>query len=116
MQITNDQNEAEEQLCLYAKVLRSMGLNRDQIIIQIDDALDEVKKLDNVVVDGTAEDGTFQGDGELPPFALFSPDLQENIGGPYATREHAAAALTIMKQGIIRPFFQSMDSADRWNN
>lgn len=72
--------------------------------------------IDNVVIDGTAEDGTFQGDGEQPPFALFSPDLQENIGGPYAEREHANAALGAMKAGIIRPFFSSFSTAEAWNS
>jgi len=59
-----------------------------------------------LIVDGTAEDGTFQGDGESAPFAVFSPELQRNVAGPFATRAQAQAtadALTALMQWHTLP-------------
>ena len=45
------------------------------------------------VVDGTSEDGTFQGDGENAPFVIFDVNEQTNWPGEYVTREKAEEAL-----------------------
>jgi len=43
-----------------------------------------------LVVDGHDENqGVFAGDGTLPPFVVFDADQQENIAGPFNTREEA---------------------------
>ena len=63
-----------------------------------------VDYVEDIVIDGTGEDGSMMGDGEKPPFALFSPNRQENVGGPYATREHADAALEAIRQGVMIPY------------
>jgi hypothetical protein len=42
--------------------------------------------------------------GFRAPFALFSIDLQANVGGPYAKREHAQAALDTIKKGGMVPY------------
>ena len=66
--------------------------------------------IENLVIDGERdEDGMMGGcdEGEAgfhAPFALFSPDLQTNVGGPYATREHAAAAHKAMLNGDMVPY------------
>lgn len=74
--------------------------------------------IDNVVIDGT-QDGDMvtmmNGDTMEPPFALFSPDLQTNIGGPYATKEHAEAALALIKQGVMNPYL-SFQHAQLWDD
>ena len=46
----------------------------------------------NLVVDGVAEDDTYQGDGKNPPFVIFDVDAQRNLPGEYPTRERAEAA------------------------
>ncbi|EMI5828720.1 TPA: hypothetical protein SH447_004536 [Salmonella enterica] len=46
-----------------------------------------------IVIDGTAEDGTYQGDGTAAPFALFNVAEQRNIEGPFDTMAEARAAL-----------------------
>jgi hypothetical protein len=65
--------------------------------------------VENLIVDGESQDEgvmTAADDDAScgPPFALFSPDLQVNVGGPYATREHANAALELIKQGGMIPY------------
>ena len=48
-------------------------------------------------IDGTCPDDTLQsGEGEAP-FYVFDADRQENIAGPFATKEEARAALTLAK-------------------
>jgi hypothetical protein len=49
-----------------------------------------------LVVDGVFEDGTFQGDGQDPPFVIFDVDNQRNLPGEYPTRQRAEAAMTEM--------------------
>ena len=71
--------------------------------------------INNVVIDGMTENDQWQGDGNFPPFALFSPDLQDYVGGPYAQRQHAEEALEAMKDGKIDPFLSSWDNAEKWN-
>lgn len=74
--------------------------------------------LDNIVIDGTEfgePDNDMVGDGPKPPFALFSPDLQCNIGGPYAEKAHAEAALQAMKDGKLNPYFPNFAIAKQWN-
>lgn len=39
-----------------------------------------------------------------PPFALFCPDLQRNVGGPYATAHHAYEAKEAMLRGKMVPY------------
>ncbi len=43
----------------------------------------------NLVVDGIDESGAFMGDGENPPFVVFDVNAQENIAGPFNTRDEA---------------------------
>lgn len=40
-----------------------------------------------LVVDGCDEQGLFSGDGKNAPFVVFDVDQQENIAGPFITRE-----------------------------
>jgi hypothetical protein len=68
--------------------------------------------VENLVIDGESEDGAMAGDGQNPPFALFSPDLQRNVGGPYAKRKHAEKALKAIKQGLMVPY--DSDAACSW--
>lgn len=43
-------------------------------------------------VDGhSKEEGVFTGDGTHPPFVVFDADKQENIAGPFNTRQEAAS-------------------------
>jgi len=42
-----------------------------------------------LVIDGTDEAGLFAGDGKSPPFVVFDVKKQENIAGPFDTREEA---------------------------
>lgn len=51
-----------------------------------------------LVVDGTDQYGHFAGDGDQPPFAVFDVALQDNIAGPYTSREAAEAA----RQAILK--------------
>lgn len=51
------------------------------------------KRGEFLVIDGTAEDGTYQGDAESPPFAVFNVDRQENVAGPFDTMAAARGAL-----------------------
>lgn len=55
-QISSEQNEAEEQLCLFTKALYRMGVSRDEIIRQIDSALEEAF---NEADDGCVVDAVF---------------------------------------------------------
>lgn len=45
----------------------------------------------NLVVDGLDGQANFAGDGQFPPFAVFDVDRQENVAGPFASRELADA-------------------------
>jgi hypothetical protein len=66
--------------------------------------------VESLIIDGEADESNqMQGcdDGEAgfhPPFALFSADLQMNVGGPYAKRSHAEEALKVMKAGGMVPY------------
>lgn len=42
-----------------------------------------------LVIDGTDEAGLFAGDGKYPPFVVFDVKKQENIAGPFGTRQAA---------------------------
>lgn len=55
--------------------------------------LSDVDYLDVLTVDGTAEDGTYQGDGEHAPFVIFNITQQTNLDGYYQTRQEAEQAL-----------------------
>jgi hypothetical protein len=46
-----------------------------------------------LVIDGTAEDGTYQGDGMDAPFVIFNVAQQRNVAGPFNTFGDAQAAL-----------------------
>lgn len=71
--------------------------------------------IESLVIDGeSVYDGTMGGmdkgeEGFRPPFALFSPDLQVNVGGPYASYDHAEAALDVMKRGGMVPYTDKPD-------
>ncbi len=66
--------------------------------------------VENIIIDGESDcEGTMCGmdkgeEGFHPPFALFSPDLQVNVGGPYASYDHAEAALELIKKGVMVPY------------
>lgn len=74
--------------------------------------------IESLVVDGESDEdnqmaGCDEGEkGFHPPFALFSPDLQHNVGGPYAEREHAQQALDTMLKGGMVPYTD--DSTVTW--
>lgn len=64
--------------------------------------------IESLTIDGEKE-GTMQGcdrdePGFAPPFAIFSPDLQTNVGGPYASRDHASEAHSLMLAGVMVPY------------
>ncbi len=64
--------------------------------------------VESLVIDGE-KDGSMQGctageRGFHAPFALFSPDLQANVGGPYALRSHAEDAKKVMMTGGMVPY------------
>lgn len=72
--------------------------------------------VENLVIDGENEGGQMEGcdkgeKGFHAPFAIFSPDLQVNVGGPYANREHAEAALQFIKDGKMVPY---TNTAETW--
>ncbi|KGD55414.1 hypothetical protein DP49_961 [Burkholderia pseudomallei] len=46
-----------------------------------------------LVIDGTAEDGTYQGDGMDAPFVIFNVPQQRNVAGPFDSMADAQAAL-----------------------
>ncbi|MGG5541928.1 hypothetical protein P4G95_09005 [Burkholderia vietnamiensis] len=46
-----------------------------------------------LVIDGTAEDGTYQGDGEDAPFVIFNVAQQRNVAGPFGSMDDAQLAL-----------------------
>lgn len=65
--------------------------------------------VESLVIDGEYESGEMAGCdlgdfGFRCPYALFSPELQCNVGGPYSSREHAASALQAMLEGKMIPF------------
>lgn len=66
--------------------------------------------IEELVIDGTGEDGSMEGvlPGERldAPFAVFSPTLQCNVGGPYAKYKHAEQALNCFKSGKMLPYTQ----------
>lgn len=47
------------------------------------------EKTRNLVVDGLDKSACFAGDGVYPPFVIFDVDRQENIAGPFASRNLA---------------------------
>lgn len=66
--------------------------------------------IESLVIDGEWLDAGVMmecsaGDsGFIAPFALFSPDLQQNVGGPYASFDHAEAARQLMLKGDVIPY------------
>lgn len=44
----------------------------------------------NLIIDGTTEDGTFQGGANKPPFVVFDIDSQLVMGGYFLTYQAAA--------------------------
>jgi hypothetical protein len=51
------------------------------------------KRGELLVIDGTAEDGTYQGDGENAPFVVFNVERQTNVAGTFSSLDQARAAL-----------------------
>lgn len=51
-----------------------------------------------LVIDGTADDGTYQGDANKPPFVVFNVDKQTNVAGPFYSMRRAKAALAKLVQ------------------
>lgn len=53
----------------------------------------------SLVVDGTDPCGNFAGDGENAPFVVFDVDRQENIAGPFETRDAGEKARLAILDG-----------------
>ena len=49
-----------------------------------------------LVVDGHDDAGNLAGDGQIAPFYVFSPAKQDNVAGPFDSREEAAQAMEAM--------------------
>ncbi len=79
----------------------------------------KIVNVENIIIDGeNKNDGNMEAcekgeKGFRAPFALFSPDLQANVGGPYAKREHAQAALNTMLKGQMVPYTNEVNLV--WN-
>lgn len=58
---------------------------------QVSNCIDQPvsEKTRNLVVDGFDKSACFAGDGVCPPFVVFDVDRQENIAGPFASRNLA---------------------------
>jgi hypothetical protein len=54
-----------------------------------------------LVVDGTDEYGNYAGDAQNAPFVVFDIERQENIAGPFPTRERAEQALEFIKRNAL---------------
>lgn len=50
-------------------------------------------------VDGEAEDGTLQGDGQGAPFRIFDIEAQDHLPGVYADRATPEQAAAILNAG-----------------
>lgn len=53
----------------------------------------------DLAVDGTDEYGSYSGDGKSAPFVIFDINRQENIAGPFSTRQQAEAAKSAILNG-----------------
>lgn len=72
--------------------------------------------IENLVIDGESDaenqmSGCDSGKGFHAPFAIFSPDLQRNVGGPYASFQCASDALKAIQRGKMIPY---TDAAVTW--
>ncbi|ERJ38656.1 hypothetical protein L810_6873 [Burkholderia sp. AU4i] len=63
------------------------------------DAINSVTAQTSLVVDGTDEHGNFAGDGVNAPFVVFDVDRQENIAGPFGTRQDGEKARSAILAG-----------------
>jgi len=75
-------------------------------------------EANNLVVDGTGESGLFLGDGQFPPFVVFDINLQQNIAGPFSTREDAEAARYAISNGAepvldVEAMIEAIEILDR---
>ena len=70
-------------------------------------------KLLEYIIDGENEDGQMSSDGQNAPFAIFCPELQCNVGGPYAERAHAEAALELIEKGVMMGYSSGFGSGSR---
>lgn len=51
------------------------------------------------VIDGTSEDGSYQGDATRGPWVVFCPNEQRNVAGPFDKRRDAIkAAKSLMER------------------
>lgn len=57
------------------------------------------KQGEFLVIDGTAEDGTYQGDADAPPFVVFNVDRQQVVAGPFETMSEARESLRLESGG-----------------
>lgn len=55
----------------------------------------------NLVVDGTDHSGNFAGDGDSAPFVVFDVERQENIAGPFDTRDAGEKARVEILDGAV---------------
>ncbi|WP_139223001.1 hypothetical protein [Paracidovorax wautersii] len=76
---------------LAAEIERHHGRGSAQLVLgdRADELLGRLVPT-NLVVDGLDEAACFAGDGERAPFVVFDVDRQENIAGPFASRDLAA--------------------------
>lgn len=63
------------------------------------DAINSVNAQRSLVVDGTDQHGNFAGDGENAPFVVFDVERQENIAGPFGTRQDGEKARSAILAG-----------------
>jgi hypothetical protein len=49
--------------------------------------------INNLWIDGTADDDTYQGDATSGPWVVFDISKQHNIAGPFVEAEDARTAL-----------------------
>ncbi|WP_420213370.1 hypothetical protein ACN8ZM_39815 (plasmid) [Burkholderia aenigmatica] len=82
------------------------SINAATMAIWKADGTDQAGKLPelNLVVDGTDETGNFEGDGNNAPFVVFDIDRQENVAGPFGTREAGEEARTGILGGAVAAF------------
>lgn len=54
------------------------------------------KQGEMLVIDGTAEDDTLQGDAENAPFFVFNVAQQQNVAGPFESMAAAEVSLSAL--------------------
>lgn len=73
------------------------------------------------IVDGCeceSEDSCLAGDGQYPPFYVFSPRLQANVAGPFESRDQANEWIASNKrpEASMSENFETMCKAKGWTD